>query len=155
MNGSVINLIVTPGLFTPMDITIDTSGFIAITVDKGTPGVQGPVGPIGPVGPQGPPGMLIGEGWVMFGQMTPKQVLVTNASTVLLDENLSRVYARINNNSSQTIFLQYGIAAVWKEGQRLSAGTTLIINAIELYLGQISAITLTGTAEIDVIEGIL
>ena len=100
--------------------------------------------------------VLPGElGWNTFGQSTPKQVLVTNSSTELLAANSNRVYASISNNSNQTIYFQYGNAALWQEGYVLRPNATWIISTTELFLGQINAITNTGSVNIDVIEGIV
>jgi len=93
-------------------------------------------------------------GWSNFGQSTPKQVMVSDTSTQLLAANPSRAYASISNNSSQTIYIQYGIDAVWQTGFRISPGAVWIVNSMELFTGEINAITSTGSINIDVIEGV-
>lgn len=95
-----------------------------------------------------------GVGWSSFGQSTPKQVTVNDTSTVLLNANPDRLYAKFSNNSQQTIYLQYGINAVWQEGQILFPNQTWTITTIELFLGQVNGITLTGSIQLDVIEGV-
>lgn len=93
-------------------------------------------------------------GWINFGQSTPKRVTVGNISTLLLSANPLRVFATLSNNSSQTIYFQYSTNAAWQAGYRLSPGGIWVINTIELFLGQVNAITQTGTVDIDVIEGV-
>jgi hypothetical protein len=94
-------------------------------------------------------------GWSNFAQSTPKQVAVTGASTQLLAANTNRLYARISNNSSQTIYLQYGVSAIYQQGLRMSPGASFAITTIELFQGIINAITSSGSVNIDVIEGVL
>jgi len=96
-----------------------------------------------------------GGGWSNFGQGTPAQIAVSNTSTALLAANPARVFGMIANNSSQPIYLQYGIAAVWQTGWRLMPGGVFIINMNELFQGQINAVTQSGTVNIDVIEGVM
>lgn len=93
-------------------------------------------------------------GFQDFGQGTPKQVLVGNTSTLLLNLNLSRVYAQFNNNSNQTIWLAKEIPAVVGKGTRLSPGAMLTFTDNELYLGQVNAITGGSPANIDIEEGV-
>lgn len=97
----------------------------------------------------------INNAWTAFGQSTPKQVSVANISTQILAANNIRIFARISNNSPQTIYLQYGINAVWQTGLRMSPGAALTIDTTELYQGPINAITQTGSVNIDVIEGVV
>lgn len=92
-------------------------------------------------------------GWSQFGQSTPKQVAVTNSTTLILNSNTNRMYASVMNNSNQTIYLQYSVPAIVGTGFRLMPGGVFIINNQELYQGQINAITKTGSVNIDVIEG--
>lgn len=94
------------------------------------------------------------NGWANFGQSTPKQVQVTSTSTLLLSSNTARVYVKISNNSSQLVYIQYGINAVWKQGTPLAVNQTLIIGTTELFKGSIYAIALTGSVFIDVMEGV-
>lgn len=89
-----------------------------------------------------------------LGQSTPKTVTVGLTSTLLLAASPNRVFAKVINNSSQRIYIQYGIAAVMGRGQPLSPGNTLTVSADELWLGQINAITITASVDIDVIEGV-
>lgn len=90
-----------------------------------------------------------------FGSGTPTQISVTDSSTILLIPNLNRKYALIVNNSSQRIYLQYGVgAAVYKQGIPLSPNAMWELNSTGLFTGQISAITNNGSVMIDVIEGV-
>lgn len=93
--------------------------------------------------------------WENFSQGTPKQVTVTDASTPLLTQNANRLFARICNNSSQTIYMQYGINAVWKHGVPIMPNGVYIIDTKELFTGQVNAIAQTGSVLIDVTEGIV
>lgn len=94
-------------------------------------------------------------GFSNFGQGTPSIIPVTNVSTILLSANPDRVFARIINNSSQRIFIQYGIDAIFKQGTPLSPNGIFTVTTEELFLGQINAITNTGSVDIDVIEGVI
>lgn len=94
-------------------------------------------------------------GWSEFGQDTPKQISVGTTSILLLSPNPKRVFARFSNNMGKTVFIQYGIPAVYNQGFPICNGSSYIINTTELYLGPIYAITLTGTTVIDVVEGVL
>lgn len=90
-----------------------------------------------------------------FGQGTPTTVPVTDSSTILLSPNTDRKWALIVNNSSQRIFLQYGSgSAVFKQGIPLSPNSMWEINTENLFIGQLSAITDSGSVNIDVIEGV-
>lgn len=93
-------------------------------------------------------------GWSSFGQNTPKQVAVSNVSTEILAANPDRLEATFTNNSSQTVYLQYSINAVWQQGYPLRPNAVWIIDTTQLYLGAVNAITQTGTVNIDVIEGV-
>lgn len=93
--------------------------------------------------------------WSNFGQGTPKQVQVTSNSTQLLNSNSKRVFVRISNNSTQSIYIQYGIDAIWKQGQVIMPNGVYIINTQELFTGVINAITNIGSVLIDVTEGII
>lgn len=97
--------------------------------------------------------VFFNAGWSTFGSSTPKQVAVSTTSTTLLVANLSRLFARIVNNSVQTIYVQYGVSAVWQQGFPLRPNAMYVIDTSELFLGQINAITNTGSVNIDVIEG--
>lgn len=92
--------------------------------------------------------------WSSFGSSTPKLVTVTTASTVLLIANAARRYALFVNNSSQSIYLQYGVPAVWKQGWVLRPNAMWEINVEGLFTGAVNAITDTGSVSIDVIEGV-
>ncbi len=96
-----------------------------------------------------------GGGWSSFGQGTPTQILVSTSSTQLLAANVNRIFARISNNSNQTIYIQYGVTAVWQQGLRLSPGASLTISTAELYNGSINAVSQSTTVAIDVIEGVV
>lgn len=96
-----------------------------------------------------------GIGWANFGQSTPSQVNVGLTSTILLNANPNRLYASFMNNSSQTIYIQYKINAVWQQGFVIRPNAMRDITTIELFLGQVNAITQGSSAMIDVIEGVL
>lgn len=98
--------------------------------------------------------VLAGGGWSNFAQRTPKIVVVGSASTLLLDVNPDRLYASFTNNTTQLIYLQYAIAAVWQSGQPLPQNSTWEINTTSLFQGQVYGITDSGTVEIDVKEGV-
>lgn len=94
-------------------------------------------------------------GWGNFGQSTPLTMSCLTTSTILLTPNPSRMYASFTNNSNQSIYLQYGIDAEWQVGYVVRPNSSWIINLNELYLGQVSGISLGSPVDIDVIEGIL
>lgn len=93
-------------------------------------------------------------GYSNFGQNTPKQVQVNTGSTQLLAANPNRLYAEINNNGPEIVWVQLGIDAVVGEGKRLSPGSMLNFVGNELYLGTISAISKNGMVNVNVIEGV-
>lgn len=93
-------------------------------------------------------------GFSLFGQGTPSLIAVTNISTQLLALNLNRKFARIVNNSTSRIYIQYGIAAVIGEGLPMKPNSILTIDANELWLGIINAISETILVNIDVMEGV-
>lgn len=92
--------------------------------------------------------------WSSFGSGTPTQISVGTSSTVLLIANGARRYALIVNNSARSIYIQYGIAAVWKTGWVLRPNAMWEINTSGLFTGAINAITDVGTVDIDVLEGV-
>lgn len=96
-------------------------------------------------------------GWANFGQGTPDTVNVMDTSTPLLLANPLRLYASFTNNSTQSVYMQYQVAAVWKRGEVLRPNQTSVIDATCLFLGQVNAITDTGapSVDIDVKEGVL
>lgn len=94
-------------------------------------------------------------GFVNFGQGTPTPILVTDTSTILLVQNLNRKFARVVNNSSERIYLQYEIDAVYGQGVPLMTNGVFTLTNVDLFLGKITAITSTGNAVlIDIIEGV-
>ena len=93
-------------------------------------------------------------GWSNFGQGTPVLIPVTNTSTMLLDSNPNRQFARVVNNTDQLIFIQYQIDAVLGIGVPLNTNGVFEINQSDLFLGRINAITESGTIQILVIEGV-
>ncbi len=93
-------------------------------------------------------------GYDEFGQGTPKVVPVTTGSTELLAANPDRLYAQLNNNSNQVMWVSLGEDAAVGRGQRMSPGAMLNFVDNELYLGAINAVTGTGTVNMDVIEGV-
>lgn len=94
------------------------------------------------------------NGFSNFGQGTPKVVAVGISSTTLLVSNEGRLYAQINNNSGQAIWVSKGIPAVVGRGTRLNPGSVLTFTDNELYLGKLSAITQGSPVNIDVEEGV-
>lgn len=99
--------------------------------------------------------VTLAQGWSHFSQSTPSHVSVSNASTTLLTANPNRLFASFSNNSTQTIYIQYGNAAVFGVGYVVRPNSCWIIGSNELFLGQINAITQTGSVNIDIIEGVL
>ena len=93
-------------------------------------------------------------GYSNFSQGTPKVVSVTTGSTQLLAANSDRLYAQINNNGAQPIWVQVGAPAAVGRGTRVTPGSMLNFQDNELYLGEINAITVSGSIGIDVIEGV-
>ena len=94
------------------------------------------------------------SGYSSFGQGTPKTVTVLNSSTELLAENPQRQYVEINNNGSNAIWLGIGVDAVVGLGQRILPHTTRNFVDNELYLGQINAVSQSGTVNVFIIEGV-
>lgn len=95
--------------------------------------------------------------WANFGQTTPKQVEVTDVSTLLLAANPFRLYASFANNDAvaKMVYLQYQNPAAWRHGKTLAYNAERDITLIELFTGQVNAIAETGTTVmIDVIEGV-
>lgn len=93
-------------------------------------------------------------GYSSFGQGTPKTVVVGSTSTILLNANSNRVYAEIINNGSAPIWIQLGIAAQLGVGVKIMPNGMRNFKESELYLGQINAVTATGTVNTEVIEGV-
>lgn len=96
-----------------------------------------------------------GQGYSNTGQSTPKQVVVTTSTTVLLSANTNRKYAHFINNSVSPVYLQYSSSAVPGQGIKLNIGSIWQINSSELWLGAVNAISASGSLNIDVFEGII
>lgn len=94
------------------------------------------------------------QGFSEFGQGTPKRVTVGIVSTELLAANLDRLYAQINNNSGQVIWVSKGVSAMVGQGTRVSGKAMLTFTDNELYLGALNAITEGSPVAIDIEEGI-
>lgn len=102
-----------------------------------------------------PPPTEVSNAWSNFSQGTPDSVLVTDESTPLLLSNPNRLYASFVNNTSQKVYIQYGIPAVYSRGKFLFPNSERDIKQDELYTGPVYAICSSGqTALIDVIEGV-
>lgn len=78
---------------------------------------------------------------------------VTDVSQVILSSNDYRKYAKFSNYGTQTIWLQYGSAAIPNRGIKLGINATLIIAGYELYCGAIYAVSNSPTT-IDILEGV-
>jgi len=75
-------------------------------------------------------------------------------STLVLADNVNRVDADFINDSSQTIYLARGNAAVIGSGERLNAnGGSYHIGTDNLFLGDIYAICADGQANLSISEG--
>lgn len=151
------------GTFTATDASVGPTGQ-PVPLDASFAGAQDPSGNLVGLKVNSAGALLTTGGsggsstvpWANFGQSTPDQVTVTDTSTVLLNSNPNRVFARFVNNTSQLVYIQYSIAAAWKTGFPLPGNSMYIIKLDELYTGAINAIAQTGvTASIDVIEGVV
>ena len=82
--------------------------------------------------------------YVQHGGAAPEGDAVGGQSKVILEEDLRRGYAFIQANHSNTgviyIALNQGEDAVVEAGIALSAGAAYEINAVNLYVGAITAI---------------
>lgn len=140
-----------------LDLSVVDGGFLSVVKRKIVFGPDGSYTDVTPSTPFPVTGTFTptAAGWSGFGQSTPAIVPVTDVSVTLLNANPLRLFARITNNSTQRIYIQYGINAVYGRGLPLGINGTLTITSDELFLGQINAITNTGSVDIDVIEGVL
>jgi hypothetical protein len=88
-----------------------------------------------------------------FATGTPTSVSVTSASTVIVPANPDRMFLRISNFTATAIWLQYNGNAAPNTGVRLLPNTVFEINNLELFTGNIHAISAGGTVSVGVFEG--
>lgn len=93
------------------------------------------------------------SGGAGFSSGTPAQVAVTNVSAIVMPANSNRKYARFSNFSGDTIWLQYNAAAAPGRGIRLKSGTIWTISSVELWLGDVHAISEGSSSNLDTMEG--
>ena len=79
-------------------------------------------------------------------------ISVTDAATLLLDHNPARRGAVIQNNSGETVFVDFGVAATVEGGVLIQPGANLTLGETA---GPVSAIAETGPAELRVIQELL
>jgi hypothetical protein len=84
----------------------------------------------------------------------PAQVSVGITSTLLIPSNVNRLYAHVTNHTNKTIYIELGAAAVVQQGIRLAPGSMLTFSGSDLWLGDVNAITSSGTATISVTEAV-
>lgn len=98
--------------------------------------------------------LTVSDGFDTLTPGTPTQLSVGTTSTTLFVANPNRKYAHIVNNSGETIFIQYSVAAALNQGIKLSAGSFFTIESTNLWLGEINAIGVMSNQLIDILEGI-
>lgn len=84
-------------------------------------------------------------------------VSVTTTTTQLLAANTNRLYVCLVNDSDEAIYIKFGVAAVLNEGIRLNAngGTYEMSKELgNLYTGSINAISVSGSKNMLVTEGV-
>lgn len=99
--------------------------------------------------------LSISDGFSNLTPGTPTQIAVGTTSISLIAANPNRKYAHIVNNSGETIFIQYSVAAALNQGIKLTPGSFYTIESNNLWLGDINAIGLIANQLIDILEGIL
>ena len=88
---------------------------------------------------------------------TYTQPLIGATTTEALASNANRLYALLENDSNETIYLKLGAAAVLNQGIRLNAnGGSYEMSKLlgNLYTGAINAICATGGKTLLVLEGV-
>jgi len=93
-----------------------------------------------------------------FGEVLPsmpgQSVTVGKTSSTLLSSNENRRYAIIVNDSAHTIYLALGSTARVNEGIRLnSGGGGYEITALNLYRGEVTAVSAFGNCNVTLMEG--
>lgn len=90
-----------------------------------------------------------------FSNGSPVPISVSNSSSIIAASNVSRKFLRISNFSSESVWLQYGAAAAVSRGVRLTTNSFFEITSIELYTGDVHAISGGATVDVDVFEGFI
>ncbi|MCK9598757.1 MAG: hypothetical protein M0R06_06955, partial [Sphaerochaeta sp.] len=82
---------------------------------------------------------------VIFKEGTPSKATVAATSTEVLAAKSGRLYARLTNDSDETIYLSIGTPAVMNEGLRLNANGGLQELGVDLIAtGAVYAICASG-----------
>lgn len=90
-----------------------------------------------------------------IGTYTNTYATIGSDSTAVVVANPSRMHLVLVNDSTQTMYLGLGAAAVIGSGIRLNAsGGSFEISETNLYCGAINAITASGQANITIAEGV-
>lgn len=88
-----------------------------------------------------------------FSTGTPAVIPVNATSTALLPANSARMFVSVANWTNTIVWVQLAASAVAGEGIRLLPGSRLVLAGAELWLGPISAISTTGSVNINLMEG--
>jgi len=88
-----------------------------------------------------------------FNSAVHDSVAVGATSTKVLEANSGRNYACLTNNSNETIFVSYGVAAVQDKGHRLNAGGGVLeITHDMMWTGAIYAICASGSKKLATVD---